>query len=98
MKTAMTPSKHAQNEISCELTSQALGDPYLKNGQEPYPGYKRVCSGFGDESINQTPVSKGASPNQQTKPWVSQITFPSIFGCVAEITPIKPATDRLACQ
>ena len=80
MKGQMTPSKQAQNEISCEVTSQAFGDTCMKNVE----AYKRPCSGFGDESIQQTPVSKNTSPLQRTN------AFPSIFGCVQEISPIRP--------
>jgi hypothetical protein len=58
MKTNMTPSKNG-NENSCEVTSQALG------GAEALQPYKHACSGFGGyDSINQTPVSKGASTHQ----------------------------------
>lgn len=50
MKTNLTPTKTGINENSCEITSQTLGDPFLKNSTEPY---KRACSGFGCfESIN----------------------------------------------
>jgi hypothetical protein len=37
--------------------------------------YKRPCSGFGDESVQQTPLSKNTRAN--------------IFGCVQEISPIR---------
>lgn len=78
MKSNQTPTKQAHNEVSCEVTSQALGDTCMKNPD----AYKRTCSGFGDESVSQTPVSK-----QQSK--VYQGLSPSIFGMVQDISPIR---------